>query len=234
MKIKLSKSQWEQVGKTAGWLKKEAQDPWEAEAVRRGMSPDDAYDLKRDYHGDLQEATKSQPKQNSTQQEFIKVLDSMVTDKDSETYKNIKERIEQNEYNSKFHLINSIKKRVATPPSPPKQKSKFEPELEAYDRKNYGLGQRGVSFRKKPLPPEIEAEKQDQIKLMIQALVEQAGMSVKENGRLEINPWNEKVKYEPRKIEEVLTNGAREGKWDAYLAKEFIADIKESWEVQTR
>ena len=67
MKITLSKSQWEQIGKIAGWTKKayDEYDAWDEEARNRGMDEDDAYDLKRDYGGDLELARRDRRQEDS-------------------------------------------------------------------------------------------------------------------------------------------------------------------------
>lgn len=58
---------------------------------------------------------KTQPKQTTPPdtQELLAVLDSTWTkDKSSPEYESLKQRIQNGEYKSKFHLINSIKKRL--------------------------------------------------------------------------------------------------------------------------
>jgi len=56
--LKLSKKEWESMGKRAGWIKVayDEYSPWEEEARRRGRDDDDAYDMRRDYGGDIDSA----------------------------------------------------------------------------------------------------------------------------------------------------------------------------------
>lgn len=73
-KLKLTKTNWESMGKKAGWMK-------------LAESPED----------------------------LLAILDAQWIDKNSNDYLELKSRIENGEFNSKFHLINSIKKRQKPP-----------------------------------------------------------------------------------------------------------------------
>lgn len=92
MKIKLSKSQWESIGRQAGWTDEESL-AWEQEANLRGFDEDAAYDLERDF-GSLEEARrdreervespkikeKSEPKETISEEEEKRQKD-LITEK---------------------------------------------------------------------------------------------------------------------------------------------------------
>ena len=223
--IKISKKDWFGIGKTAGWLKV-AGDEWDEEARLRGKDPGDAYDLRRDYGGDIDAARadreqQSKPKVDEKTQELYDTLDSMWDDKLSIDYEAIKERIGSGDYKNKFHLINSIKKALKEPSKPA---SKFERK---WDSKGYH-----------PLPPEVQAERKQQRAEMVKALSEQLNLKTYEkNGEEVINPtpWGQPDHYPYfGKISEIFSKGVEEGKWDEYLTKEMDSEIERSFDISIR
>jgi hypothetical protein len=187
MKITLSKSQWQFIGKQTGWIK-------------------------------LAE----------TKEELITTLNQMWQNKSSPDYASLKSRIENNEFKSKFHLINSIKKRIITPTKP---KSKFEPELKAVHKP----GIFGTFYQSQPLPPELENEAKKQRIEMTNALVEQAGLQKSTEDMPDVNPWGKnKDYYNPEKNKNVIMKGVIEGKWDEYLAKEMLEKMKKNFDLLIR
>lgn len=116
--VKLSKSDWESIGINAGWLKVSWDEfgEWKEEAQLRGQDSSNAYELEKNYGGDIDAARRDrlegqQSEVDWEKQELYDILVKRWKDKSSPHYQVLKDRIEGGDFKNKFHLINSIKKR---------------------------------------------------------------------------------------------------------------------------
>ena len=220
MKIKISKSQWQEMGRKAGW---------EEEARKRGLNSDDAYDVKRDYGNNLEEAKRDSQQSTVKENPFITFLDQKWTDKSSPDYKSLKERIEKGEFKSIKHLENSINKRLKTPSKPEEPKSKFQPDTVPVRK---GLW---TEYKPVPLSPELEKEAKRQRIEMTDALVQEAGLERRTAEMPSVVPFGKPQDYyNPQKNKEILMKGVAVGKWDKYLAEEMLKEMERSYDISIR
>jgi len=105
-------------------------------------------------------------------------------------------------------------------------KSKFKPEYKDV----HIPGTYGYTSMPQPLAPELEAEKQEQLKQMEETLIQKLNLETYPNGRMNIHPWRGS-KYDAKAFNTIIMQGVQEGKWDEYLAKKFLNDTQKKWNM---
>ena len=114
------------------------------------------------------------------------------------------------------------------------EKTSISPKKEVYESPESPF-QKYLGWGKK-LPPELAEEKKRQDNMMTDALVDNLGMRKSDiTGEVIISPWSEvDDNYDSRKAEALLMEGAREGKWDEYLAKRYLSEMSRTYDALIR